>query len=610
MVLDRYRQPPTHAGFNRDRPMHDQLVNAVIYLIAAVIAVPLFERFRIGAILGYLVAGVVIGPFGLAVISNPADTLHLAELGVVLLLFLIGLELSPQALWRMRNWVLVLGTTQLLGTAAIIVTVFSLLAITEPTIALVIGLAVALSSTAFAVRLMTDYRILNTQLGQKGFAILLLQDLAVIPILLLVRALAGSEGGSTADWLIGVGAIIVVLLVGKYLINPLLRLVANFGSTELMTAAALLIVLGTALIIEAAGLSMGMGAFIAGILLANSSFRHQLESEIAPFKGLLLGLFFIAIGMTLDLSLLLQQPLLIIGAAIALIAIKTSIIAALAKLSGSSGHDAVRIGLMLSQGGEFAFVVMTQVQGFDLAPAELVNTVSMVVGISMALTSPLIVLYNRFLVPAGVPAAHYDSVWAESEPAVIIAGFGRIGQITGRILAANGIPFTALDKDAEHIEFMRRFGNKVFFGDATRLPLLELAGLRHAKVLMIALQSEADAEAIIQLARQECPNLKIISRAHNRATLLQQRKLGADAAYREMFGSSVAMAKSVLLGIGYSEERSTNLTSLFVSHDEALIEEALKHPLEVEKLIEIGNQGKKELELLFKRDQGNIDQKS
>ncbi|MDB4069149.1 monovalent cation:proton antiporter-2 (CPA2) family protein, partial [Pseudomonadales bacterium] len=460
--------------------MHDLLINAVIYLAAAVIAVPLFEKLRLGAILGYLAAGIAIGPWGLAIISDPTDTLHLAELGVVMLLFLIGLELSPTTLWRMRNWIVMLGATQLLGTAALIVGLLLWALALDLSIALMIGLALALSSTAFAIQLLTSYRVLDTALGQKGFAILLFQDLAVIPILLYVEALAGAGDEAEGAWWVGALLIIGVLVAGRYLLNPLLRLVANYNSSELMTAAALLIVLGMALLIEAAGLSMGMGAFIAGILLANSSFKHQLETEVEPFKGLLLGLFFIAIGMTLDIGLLFDKPLLIIGLALLLMTAKTLIVGILAKLAGSPTNDAMRLGLILSQGGEFAFVVMSHAKIAAVIDVDLANTVALIVGLSMAMTSPLLVLYNKIITSRrGAGAENYDSSWGESEPEVIIAGFGRVGQITGRLLTANGIQFTALDKNAEHIEFVRKFGNKVFFGDATRFGLLETAGIRH-----------------------------------------------------------------------------------------------------------------------------------
>ncbi len=580
--------------------MTDTLVHVVVYLTAAVIAVPIFQRLRLGSILGYLAAGVVIGPFGIGFISHPNETLHLAELGVVLLLFVIGLELSPATLWRMRRWILLLGNAQVLGTAAVVIFLAWLLYAMSVSVAFMVGLALALSSTAFAVQLMKDYRILNTPIGQKAFSILLLQDLAVIPILLYVAALGGGAAEGP-PWWIGVVTVGVVLGVGYMALNPFLRVVARWGSSELMTAAALLIVLGTALLVESAGLSMGLGAFLAGIMLANSSFRHQLETDIAPFQGILMGLFFIAIGMVLDINLLLSEPLHVFAIAVGLLAIKAVWIAILMKLSGSPVHDSIRIALMLAQGGEFAFVVLTQALDTGVIDAGLANLISLAVGISMALTGPLVSLYNLVLI-RGKKNDDYDTAMESGDPEVIIAGFGRVGQITGRILAAHNIPFTALDRDAEHIEFVRQFGNRIFFGDATRLDLLVTAGIHSAKVMLVAVDDEAEALKIVEVVRAECPDIRIVSRAHNRVNLLKQRQAGADYSARELWGSSLDMAIEVLKGIGFDADRAQAIGDIFHDHDDGLIEEALKYPVETEHLIRIGIEGRKELERLFELD--------
>jgi CPA2 family monovalent cation:H+ antiporter-2 len=468
------------------------LVSAVIFLAATVIAVPIFKKFKLGAILGYLVAGLVIGPQVLNLVNDPVTILHFAELGVVLLLFVIGLELQPEKLWKMRNQILFSGGGQLLISAFVIALILHFVLAFSWVISLVIGLSLALSSTAFAIQLMTEHRILKSPPGQQAFSILLMQDLAVIPILLLVENLSATNNHSAPSWWISVLAIIAVLAVGRYLTNPFLRLVSKYGSEEVMTAAALLIVIATAIGMQEAGLSMGMGAFVAGILLANSSFRHQLEAEIEPFKGLLLGLFFIAIGMNLDLSLLVSKPLFVISASVLLVLIKTGIIFSILKIAQQRKTDAIRIGLMLSQGGEFAFVVMAQASGNGLLSMQTSNEVTLIVGISMALTAPLVILHSLWFTSRNCPAV-YDAVADFGEPEVLIAGFGRFGQVSGRILAANNIPFTALDKDAEHIEFVKQFGNKVFFGDACRLDLLEAAGIEHAKVILVAVDDEDEA---------------------------------------------------------------------------------------------------------------------
>ena len=456
----------------------------LVFLVATVVAVPIFKKLKLGAILGYLVAGLVIGPQVMDWVNDPQTILHVAELGVVLLLFLIGLELAPEKLWKMHKQIIFSGGGQLIVSALIIGAILYFLLGFSFVISSIIGLSLGLSSTAFAIQLMTEHKILKSPPGQQGFSILLMQDLAVIPILLLVESVSTTNITGGPEWWVSILAVAGILVIGRFLINPFLGLISSYGSAEVMTAAALLIVIATALGMEEAGLSMGMGAFIAGILLANSTFRHQLETEIEPFKGLLLGLFFIAIGMNLDLSLLVSEPLFIICASVILVLIKTTIIFVILKANKQLTTDAMRVGLMLSQGGEFAFVVMAQAASNGILPAEVSAQVTLIVGISMALTAPLVILHSLWFTSKNCPAV-YDSQSDESEPQVIIAGFGRFGQVSGRILAANNIPFTALDKDAKHIEFVKQFGNKVFYGDACRLDLLETAGIEQAKILLI-----------------------------------------------------------------------------------------------------------------------------
>ncbi len=580
------------------------LASAMIFLAAAVIAVPVFVRLKLGGILGYLVAGALIGPSALNLVSDPDTILHFAELGVVLLLFLIGIELAPAKLWRLRQAILVTGAGQLLLCAALIGGgTFLLLGDWVP--ALVIGLALGLSSTAFAIQLMNEHRMLKSPPGQRGFAILLLQDLAVIPILLLVAALAPASEVDGPAWYIGLLAIALVLIAGRYLLNPFLRLIARYGSGEIMTAAALLIVLTTALGMAAAGLSMGMGAFIAGVLLANSSFRHQLEAEIEPFKGLLLGLFFIAIGMHLDLGLLAAQPLLILGAAIALVAVKAAVIWSLLRLAGQDNRDALRVGLMLSQGGEFAFVVMTQATASQLLEPALASQVTLIVGISMALTAPLVILHSQFFSTRNCPRV-YDSTHEQEDPAVIIAGFGRFGQISARILAANGIAFTALDNDAEHIEFVKRFGNRVFYGDATRLDLLKIAGIEHARVLLIALDDEQQALKVAEVVNRHYPQVRLVARAHNRMSVQPFRRVGTAAVVRELMGSSLKAAEQVLLEYGVEAGAAQRMVALFERHDIATLERSLAAGGEMEQMIGEARLSREQLAALFAEDREGL----
>ncbi|WNC68707.1 monovalent cation:proton antiporter-2 (CPA2) family protein [Thalassotalea nanhaiensis] len=578
------------------------LTSGVIFLSAAVIAVPIFTRFKLGAILGYLAAGLIIGPSVLGLIHDPEQILHFAELGVVFLLFIIGLELEPEKLLRMRNQILFIGGGQLLFCAFAITALLLLLSF-DWKIALVLGLAFGLSSTAFAIQLMEEKRLLTTPLGQKGFSILLMQDLAVIPILLLVTALAGSSNADAPAWYISVSVIIAVLFSGRYLVNPFLRVMSRYGSSEVMTAAALLIVIATALVMQLVGLSMGLGAFIAGILLANSSFRHQLEVEIAPFKGLLLGLFFIAIGMNLELDLLIAQPVTIIGASLILIAIKTAIIYGLLRFNNQPGTHPLRLALMLSQGGEFAFVIFNVAVNDALLPGSIAAQATLIVGISMALTSPLVILYEK-IQRRKVQVPEYDTESGVLEPEVIIAGFGRFGQITGRILSANNIHFTALDNNAEHIEFLKQFGNKVFYGDATKLRLLKAAGIEHVRIMFIAADSDKHGFDIAKTVKEHFPHIKIIARAKSRLSVLKYRDIGVYTNVREMFDSSLTAAQIVLEEYGFDHAKAQHLVKVFKAHDEQLLEESYqsKNKFDMNELIKVSNKGRAELETLFKKD--------
>lgn len=577
------------------------LGTGLVFLGAAVVAVPIFKKLKLGAILGYLVAGLVIGPSVLNLVSDPDTILHFAELGVVLLLFVIGLELEPEKLWRMRNQILMTGGGQLMITAVLITGVMLILGY-EIKIAIVVALAVALSSTAFAIQLMNEHRILKTPPGQQGFSVLLMQDLAVIPILLLVEGLSENTTSAAPAWWISVLAIVAVLVVGRYLINPFLRLMSRYGSEEVMTAAALLIVIATAMGMQAAGLSMGMGAFVAGMLLANSSFRHQLETEIEPFKGLLLGLFFIAIGMNLDLSLLVSQPVFILGAAIGLVVLKAGVIFAILKASKESGVDSVRIALMLSQGGEFAFVVMAQAAKNNLLPPLIADQVTLIVGISMAMTAPLVILHGLWFNSRNCPNV-YESDIKDDEPQVLIAGFGRFGQITGRILAANKVPFTALDKDAEHIEFVRKYGNKVYFGDATRLDLLKTAGIANVRVLLIAVDNEEDGLKIAAMVRHEYPNLKIVARLHNRMNASAFHELGVTNIVREIFSGSLDAAQKVLVEYGLNDAEADYYVQVFRHHDEAILQRNINNPPDQDEQVLRVQQNRQELESLFNQDE-------
>lgn len=580
------------------------LIHILYYLTAAVIAVPMFKKLGLGAILGYLTAGVVLGPYGLSLIHDPVHVLHFAEFGVIMLLFLIGLELAPEKLWRMRLQISLTGGSQLLLSALGIGAGVMLMGFGGET-ALILGLTLGLSSTAFAIQLMAENNILASPIGRQGFAILLLQDLAVIPILLLVDSLstANAADAHALPWWVGPFALIVVLLVGRYLVNPVLSIIANYGSREVMTAAGLLIVLGVAFLMEFAGLSMGLGAFIAGIILANSTYRHQLEADIEPFKGILLGLFFIAVGMTMNIPLLMESPWLMLGAALGLIAIKTGVIFTILRLQKNCSRESLQLALMLSQGGEFAFVVMAQATELQLLPTTLADQVVLVVGISMALTSPLVVIQRKLWHVESEINPQYDRHWDDHDPEVLIAGFGRFGQVVGRMLAANHIPFTALDKDASHVEFVKNFGNKIFFGDATRMDLLENAGVRKVRCLLVAVDDIEESLQITKLAREQCPRLKIVARAHNRMHAYKLYALGVNEVIRETFESSLSAASNTLMHLGFTEGQALERADMFRLHDEKLVQDAVAHHDDLEKLITIAEEGRKELENLFSLDE-------
>lgn len=577
------------------------LLNALYYLLAAVITVPLFKRLGLGSILGYLFAGIVLGPHALGIIEDPESVLHFAEYGVILLLFVIGLELAPEKLWSMRNHIVVLGGSQVLLTGLVIG--FGMVMLVALPLAFVLGLTLALSSTALAIQLMSEERILASPLGRKGFSILLLQDLAVIPILIAVSVLApGASGASTPAWYVTILALVGVVAFGRFGLSELLAAVARSNNREVMTAASLLIVIGVAVLMNAVGLSMGLGAFLAGIMLANSDYRHQLESDIEPFKGMLLGLFFIAIGMTLNLELLWASPLRFVVLALGLVFVKTVIITAILRWRHVSLKEGIQLGLMLSQGGEFAFVVLSQGQQAMLFDAALAEQLTLIVGLSMAFTSPLVTLYRRIGRSRSVEQPDQDRHWDSHQPEVIIAGFGRFGQIIGRLLQARHIPFTAMDKDSAHVEFVKQFGNRLFYGDLTRIDLLRSAGIKHAKILVVAVNDVAQSLAIIDHAREQNSRIKIIARAVDRFHAYELYKRKVESVVRETFASSLEAATETLEQLGYTEGQALEVAKRFRLHDEELLERSAQHMEDMEELRNIARQGRRELELLFEED--------
>ncbi len=551
------------------------LEQVAIFLLTAVLIVPVFQRLRLGAVLGYLAAGMIIGPWGLGVIANAESTLKFSEFGVVLLLFLIGLELEPRRLWTLRNSVFGLGSAQVAATGAVIGLLAAAAGFSWQA-ALIIGLGSAMSSTALVMTSLAERGQLLTRYGRESFAILLFQDLAVIPMLALLPLLAASAGQDTGHWqgaAKGIAVIAVFIAGSRLLIRPALKFIARNRSREVFTAAALLLVIGTALIMEEIGLSMSLGAFLAGVLLADSEFRHELEADIEPFKGLLLGLFFIAVGMSANLTLVWEAPFTLFGLALAMMLIKFAVMYAIARATGSPDNTAQRLAVALAQGGEFAFVLFAAATGlgvFDLATSQLLI---MAVTISLLLAPLLMAAHDRLLtrwLDRNAPP-EYDVIDGPGNP-VIIAGFGRVGQIVARVLRMCGIPFTALEVNYQQVDFVRRFGSKIYFGDATRLDLLQAAKTGQARLFVLAIDDVEASLKTAALVREHFPDLPILARARNRTHYFQLRDLGIRMIYRETFLSSVAVAQQALLNLGFTAAAAERAATLFRKHDEELIE--------------------------------------
>ena len=586
--------------------MHgDGLQLALVFLLAAVIAVPLFKRFGLGAVLGYLAAGVVLGPFGVKVVEDAEPVLAASEIGVVMMLFVIGLELSFARLKLMRKPVFGVGGLQVLLSGLLLGGLALMLGLSWKA-ALVVGLALALSSTAFGLQLLSERKMINSPHGRLAFAILLFQDLAAIPLIAAIPLLGVAAASPDPVWkdvLKAVAAIAVVVIGGRYVLRQLFRLAARIGVPEMLTASALLAVLSAAWVMHLAGLSMGLGAFLAGVLLADSEFRHEIESQIEPFKGLLLGLFFMAVGMSVDLQLIAAEPWVVVFGTLALLAIKSTVLFAISLRPGRlDWREALQCGVVLALGGEFAFVVLAEAVKANLIDAVLQNRLVAIVGLSMALTPLLLIaaslLLRRF--PEHIPKRGFDPI-PDSHPQVILAGFGRFGQIVARMLVAQKIPFVALETDARQVDFVRRFGNIVYYGDPSRPDLLRSAGAGHAHIFINAIDNaEANLRAT-RVVRRLYPNLKVFARAHDRRHAWQLMDQGA-AVTRETFASGLEMGRDVLIALGMSPEQAVQRALKFREHDEALL--ASQHLIYDDEvaLMESAKQARSELEQLFEAD--------
>lgn len=581
------------------------LEQAAIFLGTAVIVVPLFRRLQLGAVLGYLAAGAIIGPWGFGLIGDAEATLHIAELGVVLLLFLVGLELEPSRLWALRQPVFGLGGAQVVLTGIAITAISVSLGLSWQA-AVVVGFGLAMSSTAIVLAWLGERGELSSPSGRRAFAILLFQDLAVIPLIALLPLL-GPEKASGASGLMlaakGVAAIAFVIVVSRLVIRPALKLVARFGGREVFTAAALLVVIGAALLMEAIGLSMSLGAFLAGVLLADSEFRHELEADVDPFKGLLLGLFFMAVGMSANLTLLAAHPFAVLGVTVGLMVLKTLVLYVVARVAGSGNEEAQRIAVLLAQGGEFAFVLFTAAQSDRILVGETAQFLVLAVTISMLLAPLSFTLHERMLkrwLERRKPP-EFDLIDGPGNP-VIIAGYGRYGQIVSRVLRMAGIPFTAIEVSYQQVDFVRRFGNKVYYGDASRLELLESARAREAKLFVLAID---DVEASVKTAavvRKNYPDLPILARARNRVHYYRLRDLDIEAIERETFLSSLETARQALEQLGLDHARAERAVDLFRKHDLRQMEAQYAVREDEAQLIQTAAQAAAQLQELFEAD--------
>ncbi|MDF9906741.1 UNVERIFIED_ORG: glutathione-regulated potassium-efflux system protein KefB [Pseudomonas reinekei] len=584
---------------------------AVVFLMAAVLIVPLAKRLQLGAVLGYLFAGVIIGPSVLGLIDNPQSVANISELGVVLLLFIIGLELSPRRLWVMRKSVFGVGLAQVLLTGTVIGVVALWLYGQPLNTAIVLGLGLALSSTAFGLQSLAERKELTSPHGRLAFAILLFQDIAAIPLIAMVPLLAGGDHSTSASENLNHGlqvlaSIAVVVIGGRYLLRPVFRVVAKTALPEVSTATALLVVIGTAWLMELVGISMALGAFLAGLLLADSEYRHELEAQIEPFKGLLLGLFFISVGMGANLSLLLSTPVAVLGLTLLLIAIKLPLLFIVGRLAGGLKNvSAIRLGIVLAAGGEFAFVVFKIGRDHGLFAAGLYDLLVLTITLSMAVTPLLLLACARLVSPKVQPVEvpdNFREIDADA-PRVVIAGMGRMGQIVARILRAQNIKFVALDTSVETIELSRSFGGvPVFYGDPMRPEILSAAKVGEAEFFVIATDDPDTNIKTAELVRKLYPHMKIIARARNRQHVHRLMDVGAHAV-RETFFSSLEMSRQTLIGLGLTQAQADARIKRFKQHDEEVLEAQHAVYDDAVKVMQTAQEARAELARLFESDQ-------
>lgn len=540
----------------------------MLLLGGAIVAAPLFKRIGLGTVLGYLAAGIALGPAA-RFIADGEEILHFAELGIVFLLFIIGLELKPQRLWNLRRDILGLGLAQVLVAGVLLAGAAKLFGAGPPA-AIIIGFGLALSSTAFALQILEERAETNTAHGQRAFAILLLQDLAIVPLLALIPLLAPASaeapGVGWGEFLTAIAAVGALLLAGKYFLNPLFSIIANTGAREAMIAAALFVVLGAALAMQFAGMSMAMGAFIAGVMLAESSYRHELEADIEPFRGILLGLFFMAVGLSLDLAIIRDNWLTILLAIPVVLLIKSVVIYALCRLFGSAHGDAVRIALLIPQGGEFGFVLFQGAAAAAIFGAGTASLLIAIVTLTMAAT-PLMQPLTRILIGED-QGEQMEELFEGAEADVLMVGFSRFGQIAAQLLLASGRSVTVVDNSAERVRSAARFGFRIYFGDGTRKELLEAAGIRRAKLVTVCTAKRETTDRVVMLIQSEYPDVKLYVRSYDRTHSIELRKSGVDYELRETLESALLFGRRTLQALGDSEDRALDIAEDVRRRDE------------------------------------------
>jgi CPA2 family monovalent cation:H+ antiporter-2 len=569
------------------------LFQAIIYLFAAVICVPIAKRLGLGSVLGYLIAGIVIGPFLLGFVGEEGkDLMHFAEFGVVMMLFLIGLELEPAKLWKIRKQILGVGLTQVLFTTIVIFLTGILLGFQWQS-SLAVSLALSMSSTAIVLQSLKEKRLMQTAAGQNSFAVLLFQDIAVIPILAILPLLAVQHTTTIAHghesffdqlpgWLQTIAvlsAVAAIIIIGRYGIVPLLRIVAKTRLRELFTASALLIVISIAFLMQTVGLSPALGTFLAGVILANSEFKHELESDLEPFKGLLLGLFFMAVGASINFSLIIAQPILIISLTLIVIAIKALLLLGIGKFFSISLPQNLIFAIGLSQVGEFAFVLFSFMNQLSILPSEYIDTMIAVTALSMTITPILILLNEKVLLPRmkQLPVTEQQADTIDEKHSVIIVGFSHFGSTIGRFLRANGVEATILDNDTDRVDFLRKMGFKVYYGDATREDLLEAAGASEAKILITAIDSPEVNMTLVETVKKHFPHLELLVRAKNRSDAYELIDLEVHHIYREHLDTSIRLGMDVLKKLGYRSYSVTRAGQNFLKYDEAALWQLGKH---------------------------------